>query len=163
MKLTLPFLTALFLFACETPAPETEAPQAEAPEQLAVPIEDFGWLVGEWKRSNDKGEKQTYETWTQTSETEYAGHGYTLLKSDTTFQEHMLLVRRDGTWQLEVAGAGNENPVAFKLTEIGEKSFVSENPEHDAPTKIRYARNVDIINAAIYAGENWIPFDFEKR
>lgn len=157
-------LIALLLFACQSPAPKAEAPeQPETAEQEEVMIEDFGWLVGEWKRSNDKGEKQTYETWTVNSETEYAGHGYTLLKSDTTFQEHMLLVRHGKTWQLEVTGAGNEKPVTFKLTEIGDRRFVCENPEHDFPTKIEYARNGDVINAAIYGGEQRIPFDFEKR
>ncbi len=159
MKIISFILFVTLAFACQT-----DKQSEPVPEKTPITkTENFDWLLGEWQRSNDKEGKQTYETWTKTSNTEYAGHGFTLKQQDTTFQENMSLVKHGDTWQLEVAGAGNPKPVVFKLTKIAENNFTCENPEHDFPTKIEYMRNGDQINAAIFGGDQRIPFDFVKR
>jgi len=159
MKIAISLILIALLFSCQADKQNEPVPE-KAPIVIA---ESFDWLLGEWQRSNDKEGKQTYETWTKTNNTEYAGHGFTLQQQDTTFQERMSLVKHENTWQLEVAGAGNPKPVVFKLTKTGDNSFTCENPEHDFPTKIEYARNGDQINAAIFGGDQRIPFDFVKR
>jgi len=63
---------------------------------------NFDWLLGDWKRVNDEGEKMTFESWEKTDHSTYSGIGYTLLFADTVWQEEMRLVKTDEGWNFEV-------------------------------------------------------------
>lgn len=45
--------------------------------------ENFDWILGEWKRTNEKIGHNTYEKWTKISATEYRSFGFTLSGLDT--------------------------------------------------------------------------------
>ena len=120
---------------------------------------DFDFLLGDWERTNTKPGIVTMEHWVIKSPTEYSGHGYTLEKKDTTFQEHLSLVRENDQWTLKVAGP-NEDAVAFKVTGFSPNSLTAENPIHDFPKKITYSYFDDMLSAKVSNEEMEIPFIF---
>jgi len=122
----------------------------------------FDWLLGNWKRVNDEGEKVTYETWWKSDTSSYHGFGYTLLKSDTVWQEKIYLVKTSEGWNFEVITEGEPAPTVFKLTDISGEAFTSQNPEHDFPTQIKYSKNGESLKAIISGEGMEIPFDFER-
>lgn len=120
---------------------------------------DFDFLLGDWERTNNKPGVITKEHWTIKSPTIYIGHGYTTKKSDTTFNEHMQLIKQDSVWILEVGGP-NELPTKFTITSHTKNSLVAENPEHDFPKKISYSYFDDTLSAKVSNEEMEIPFIF---
>lgn len=120
---------------------------------------DFDFLLGDWERTNTKPGVVTMEHWIIKSPTEYSGHSYTLEKKDTTFQEHLSLVRENNQWILKVAGP-NETPVSFEVTGFSPISFTAENPTHDFPKKITYSYFDDTLSAKVSNEEMEIPFIF---
>ena len=57
------------------------------------PTENFDWLLGNWKRTNEEKGKETFENWKKTNDNEYKGIGFTLQNSDTLSQEQMKLIQ----------------------------------------------------------------------
>jgi len=122
---------------------------------------DFDFLIGDWERTNTKPGVVTMEHWTITSPTEYLGHGYTLEKKDTTFQERMRLARNGNSWVLEVSGP-NEEAVAFEVTRFGPNYLTAQNPNHDFPKKIAYSHFDDTLSAKVSNDDTEISFIFWK-
>ncbi len=120
---------------------------------------DFDFLLGDWERTNSKEGQLTMEHWKIISATEYRGHGYTLEKRDTTFQEHMLLIKKNGIWNLEVSGP-NADPVIFEITSSATNKLTAENPIHDFPKKITYSYFDDTLSAKVSNEDMEIPFIF---
>lgn len=89
------------------------------------------FLIGNWKRLNDKPNFQTYESWN----INFKGFGYTKKGTETTFSEQMRIVSINDTLHLEVVGV-NDKPTLFKFIEQTDTSFVAENPTHDFPKKL---------------------------
>ena len=131
------------------------------PEEVASEI-DFDWLLGNWIRVNEEGEKMTYESWEKINASSYHGVGYTLLRSDTVWQEEMRLIKTGEDWNFEAISKGEPAPTVFKLTDISKEAFTSENPEHDFPTQIKYFKIGESLKAVIYGEGMEIPFDFER-
>lgn len=115
-------------------------------------------MLGNWQRGDDKPGRTTFEQWSQDSETSYLGTSYTMAAGDTIWQEEMRLIADTSGWMLEVNGEGETIP--FRLTTIGDKSFISENPEHDFPKVITYVLRGDSLAAAISGEGTEIPFTF---
>ena len=128
-----------------------------------VSVEDvrFDWLLGDWRRSNEKPGRQTYESWSRQNPSLYVSSGYTLVEADTVWQEAIHLIRSGQQWRFEVTGKGESEPTVFTLSEINENSFTCENKQHDFPQKIQYTKIGDKIIAVISGGETQIPFEFE--
>ena len=56
---------------------------------------ELDWILGSWKRTNDKEGQQTFEHWKESSGEKfktYRGLGYTLQGQDTIFKEEMKLM-----------------------------------------------------------------------
>lgn len=115
------------------------------------------FLIGEWKRLDDKPGNQTYEMWN----TNLVGMGYTITDSKRSFQETLAIVTIKDTLYLEVRGI-NEQPTLFKFTEQTDSSFVCENPQNEFPKKIKYFLDNKQLKAIISAEDFRIDFIFEK-
>lgn len=122
---------------------------------------NLDWLLGNWKRTNDKEGQQTFEHWEKVSNNEYVGLGFTLQEKDTVFKENMRLIPIDDVWNLEVTGV-NEKPTYFAFTNQTKNSFVCENPNNEFPKKIEYQFFDKKLKAKVSGGEMEIAFDFEK-
>ena len=112
---------------------------APPPAKPAEPkLERLQWLLGSWKREGKSG--TIHESWTRlgdrvlegkSSRVDNAGGAHVPL-------EDLLLAEMGGEVFYISKVAENPYPVAFRLTEIGERSAVFENPTHDFPQRILY-------------------------
>jgi hypothetical protein len=115
------------------------------------------FLIGNWKRLNDKPNSQTYETWN----TNFTGMGYTKQGEKITFQETMSIVTINDTLHLKVEGV-NETPTLFKFTSQTDTSFVCENKANEFPKKIKYYLEDNQLKAIVSNDDFRIDFVFEK-
>lgn len=115
------------------------------------------FLIGNWKRLNDKPGSQTYEMWN----TNLVGMGYTMKGTKRSFQEILSIVKIDDTLHLEVKGV-NENPTLFKFTNQTDSSFVCENPQNEFQKKIKYFIENKQLKASVSGDDFRIDFVFDK-
>lgn len=115
------------------------------------------FLIGEWKRLNDKPGSQTYEMWN----TNLIGMGYTMKGKKRSFQEILSIVKIDDTLHLEVKGV-NEKATLFKFTNQTDTSFVCENPKNEFPKKITYFKDGKQLKAMVEADDFRIDFIFDR-
>jgi len=123
---------------------------------------NFNWLLGAWKRTNDAEGSQTYERWKKVNDTELSGFGYTLVSSDTVWQESIKLIKSDDIWNFEVSQQDSKEPTVFKVTKIEMESFTCENKANDFPKKIRYAKVEKGLNAVISGDGKVVLFQFAR-
>ncbi|WP_439131109.1 DUF6265 family protein [Polaribacter sp.] len=142
MKKLLLLCTLLVLFSCKNNTQKKLKPT---------------FLIGEWKRLNDKPRSQTYEIWN----TNLVGMGYTMKGTKRTFQEILSIVKINDTLYLEVKGV-NEKATLFKFTNQTDTSFVCENAKNDFPKKITYFKEGKQLKAIVAADDFRIDFVFEK-
>lgn len=156
MKYILPFVIGIWLISCDQRAGKEESQKSDLKEKSA----QFDWLVGEWERSNGEPDKQTYEYWDKTHDTIYSGLGYTILKEDTTFKEHLRLVKVDENWRLHVLSKEQGIATKFEVTSMSQDGFVAENPNNEFPKKIEYFREKETLKARISNSEMEVLFEF---
>jgi hypothetical protein len=115
------------------------------------------FLIGEWKRLDDKPGNQTYEIWN----TNLVGMGYTITGVKRSFQETLAIITIKDTLYLEVKGI-NEQPTLFKVTEQTDFSFVCENPQNEFPKKIKYYLENKQLKAIVSSDDFRIDFVFDR-
>ena len=115
------------------------------------------FLVGNWKRLNDKPGSQTFETWNA----DLKGFGYTKKGEETIFSEQMEILKIKDTLHLKVSGV-NEKPPYFKFTNQTDTSFVCVNPQNEFPKKIKYYLDNNQLKAEISSDDFRIDFIFER-
>jgi hypothetical protein len=101
----------------------------------------LGWLAGDWVAD---GEKTVFhESWTRVAPATLEGVGVERSKSDgkPRMSESLRLVQMEGAVYYLAKVPHNELPVAFRLIECGDGRYVFENPAHDFPRRIEYARD----------------------
>ena len=150
---TLLLTMGVFLFSCN---PNVNSNQ----EKDSINRGSFDWLLGKWKRVDEEPGKSTFENWIKINELEYKGFGFTMLDSDTIWQENLALVKTNENWRLEVISPNQTTPTVFVVARFKDSEFVCENPEHDFPTMIKYWREGQNLRAAISGGEMEISFEF---
>lgn len=123
--------------------------------------ENFDWLLGDWKRTNEEDGKETYERWHQKDGSEYKGIGFTLQNGDTISKEEMSLLLQDNKWSFVVKTAKDKEPITFNITEIKSNSFVSINDSVDFPREIKYWMDGNKLKAQVSNDFIMLPFDFE--
>lgn len=148
------FSILIMIIACEI------APTATQNTSKAG-IKNFDWLIGEWKRTDDKEGRKTYEYWTKINPEIYQGIGFTLENTDTVFKENIRLLKIDSVYNFEVIGV-NEAPTYFKFTNHTTNKFTCENPENEFPKKIEYHLVGDSLKAIIFGDEFSVPFTFVR-
>ncbi|TAH42966.1 MAG: hypothetical protein EYC69_03830 [Bacteroidetes bacterium] len=132
---------------------------AESPEKVeksteASALKPFEWLLGNW--SNEMKGQMIAEYWTKTNDSLFQGIGFGLKGQDTIFKEMLQIIQIDGEiyYVPTVSGQNDNQPVLFKMIEVGENYFVSENKEHDFPQIIRYKLESPEVLFAVIEGTN---------
>ncbi len=125
-------------------------------------MENFDWLLGEWKRLNEAEGNETFEKWEKIHENEYVGIGFTMRYGDTIQQEKMSLLKTGKKWNLSVRMPDETEATTFVGTNHDADQFTCENNEIDFPNKIKYWRNGEKLNASVSNAEMEIAFEFEK-
>lgn len=133
--------------------------QAQTPSH----IEDLGWLVGSWKRLNNKPGQAGNERWIIDPDIGLRGYGITTKGSDTLFIEKMRIVPGDDNALYFVADViENPMPVYFRITSIHQNEFTCENPNHDFPKQITYRRKLKSLRVTISGNGKSIDYNFQK-
>ncbi len=107
-------------------------------QQAEIGLERLDWILGSWERQNGKPEEEHFEKWWKVSDRELRGIGVVTSSTDTVFVEKLGIVIRAGRVYYVADVPENPEPVYFAFTQWEDRSFVSENPEHDAPKRIAY-------------------------
>ncbi|NND45423.1 MAG: polysaccharide deacetylase family protein [Xanthomonadales bacterium] len=100
-------------------------------------LDTLSWMAGHWEAQG--GASSMTEQWTRVSPLTAEGVGEVrdadgVLKS----RETLRLVSMSGSIYFVAMVSHNPRPIAFKLTECGERHARFENPDHDFPTLIAY-------------------------
>lgn len=151
-------IATLFFNSCA----ENTNKQTKTIVEEKTSIENFDWLLGNWKRNFEEEGKETFEIWTKNSNSEYLGIGFTMQNNDTIKQEKIRLIKSNGKWALEVQPQDEPTHIIFNMTSYNDKEFICENKELDFPKLIKYWKSGDKINALVSGGEIEIPFEFER-
>jgi acetyl-CoA carboxylase beta subunit len=133
------------------------------PAVLSAQGESFDWMVGEWERSNEKADRQTYETWTKNSDTEYVGYSLTVLHNDTIWQEKTKLYKSSNGWVLEVMLKEDSKPTIFDLTAVKKNMFICENEKNEFPKVIQYQKKGGTLEAILTGNGMETKFEFKKK
>ena len=120
------------------------------------------WLAGKWERTNDQGDKKTYEYWKRSSDALYIGLGFTLLKQDTVFKEEIAILALDDILTYKVTGV-NLSTTYFMFTDQTDSSFACENRTNEYPQKIEYRIRGNMLTATISGGGPTTSFIFRKK
>lgn len=146
----IPLFLLLLLTACEAKKKETK-------------LDRMSWLLGEWKRTNNKPNRTGWESWTRISDTEWKCHSGTREGTDTIFHEVTSIVVEGEKVYFVADVPENNAPVRFEITSITDSSFNCENPKHDFPKMIRYHYDGARLYARVSAGDEGIDFEFERQ
>jgi len=106
---------------------------------------DFGWLAGHW-RAEDGG-RISEEVWMQPRGGLMTGMARTLHDGRAvSFEFAHITTGEDAAY---FAQPGGQPPVRFDLVSQDGHSAAFENPDHDFPQRIEYAREGDVLTATI--------------
>ncbi len=151
----------LCLISCQS-ASQDDSQTSGAEDQATVQAPTLDWLIGQWHRTNEQPDHETYELWTKANDSLYEGTAFTMMAQDTVWQERIDFALRSQGWCYEVWGQGDTIPVVFVMTEQADQQFACENPAHDFPKKITYILEGDRLDAEISGGGDPISFLYEK-
>lgn len=136
---------------------------AQAQEKRKLSLKPLYWLSGNWVRTGMNAGESGYESWQVISYKKMTGMAGNKKGGKLTFQEKMSLVIKAGEIYFVAETPGNNDATWFKLTEIGNKYFVCENPAHDFPKKIIYRLMGNKLLATISGDGKTVPFEFVRR
>jgi hypothetical protein len=120
------------------PMPPLAEPPAKGPEAT---IGQLAWLSGTW--SGTSGPSTVEERWTPSASGSSLAIARTLRGNAMSSFEFLCIVERGGTLVYSAMPNGRSPATHFTLTSITADSATFENPAHDYPTTIRYARLAD--------------------
>lgn len=133
-----------------------------APAANAQTLSDLAWLKGCWRTQGD-GPSIT-EVWLAPPMPAMLGYSYTLRDGSIRGWEQTRIEMIDG-WPHFVAMPGGGAPVRFRMRESAEANRVwFDNPEHDFPQTVAYARDGQTLTAVVSSagGENPITFTYRR-
>lgn len=116
-----------------------------AATSVAPTVQDLSWMSGYWLSCDDG--REVSETWSDPRGDLMVGHGVTVAGGRTSF-EALRIARHDGGLAY-MAQPGGAPPTVFPAVETGDRRVVFENPGHDFPRRIAYAREGDVLTARI--------------
>lgn len=115
---------------------------AHAQAPVAKPtLQDFAWLAGHWRI--EQGDRLIDEHWMAPAGGLMMGMARNIQSGKVREYEFTLLRQEPNGDILYIASPSKQAEAAFKLTSLRGGEAVFENPEHDFPKKIVYARQAD--------------------
>jgi hypothetical protein len=118
------------------------APHAE---QAAAPVKatiaDVAWIGGSWTGAS--GPLTFEEHWTTPAAGAMLAVSRTVRGPRMVAFEFLRIVERNGGLVYIAQPNGRTPPTEFTLTSLDAQGATFENPAHDFPTKIRYAKRAD--------------------
>jgi hypothetical protein len=113
-----------------------------APPPAAGPtLADFAWLAGHWRI--EESDRQVDEHWMAPAGGLMMGMARTVQAGKLREYEFTLLRQEPNGDILYIASPAKQSEAAFKLTLLTDGAATFENPAHDFPKKIVYARRPD--------------------
>jgi uncharacterized protein DUF6265 len=136
--LAIGFTALLMCVVSVHPSVSTAASTQVTPAKAV--IADVAWIAGAW--SGNAGPVGLEERWTPAAGGAMLGVSRTVKDSRMVAFEFLRIVERNGTL-LYIAQPNGRPPTEFTLTAFDAQSATFENPAHDFPKKIRYAKRPD--------------------
>ncbi|MGJ1445840.1 DUF6265 family protein [Sphingobacterium spiritivorum] len=124
--------------------------------------DNFDWLLGNWRRTNEEKGKTTFETWQKVDDSAYKGFGFTMQRKDTISQEQMQLIHTNGKWSLWVKTPEEKEFIKFDVSDMGNESFTCKNDALKFPKSIKYWKNGESLQALVSGDNLSLSFEFEK-
>lgn len=159
MKLTSNYLTLLLVVFCFTTCNKNQKSKTQVETSKS---ENFDWLLGKWKRTNEDKGKETFENWEKMNQNQYNGIGYTLQNNDTVSQEKMTLIKYNDAWQLLVEIPHEKETATFEMSEFSDAEFECKNDTLQFPKQIKYWKEGTKIKALVAGDSLTLTFEFEK-
>ena len=129
----------------------------------AAKVDDLAWMAGQWTR--EAGDRWTEESWTLPRGGVLLGHSRSG-RGDSLREFEFLRVQAgaDGV-PAYIAQPGGRAPVVFPLVRRDGMSATFENPAHDYPQRIAYARDGNTMTATISLidGSKPMRWTFRRR
>ncbi len=118
------------------------------------------WMAGAWERVEQNEWADEY--WTPPRAGMMIGASRSGQGETLRFWEHMRIVREEDGRLAFWAIAGDNKPVRFLATHVGQEEIVFTNPLHDYPQHIRYWREGTELKAeiALVDGSRKVAFRF---
>jgi hypothetical protein len=125
-------------------------------------VAQLSWLAGSW--SDDHDAEVVSEHWTAPLEGVLYGFGFTYGPDRPIGHEVMRISARDGALRFTAWPEGQAR-TEFTLSDLGESSATFENPGHDFPKRVRYARDGAVLTASISGdpGQPTAEWRLERR
>jgi hypothetical protein len=111
-----------------------------AQQQARATISDVAWLAGDWQGGSDPVSVE--ERWTAPAGGAMLAISRTIKGGRMVAFEFLRIVERD-RGLVYVAQPEGRPPTEFVLTQMSGESATFENPAHDFPKVIRYAKRAD--------------------
>ncbi|HKR37727.1 MAG TPA: DUF6265 family protein [Steroidobacteraceae bacterium] len=128
-------LSALLGIALLSASAHAQAPAAKPT------LQDFAWLAGHWRI--EQADRQVDEQWMAPAGGLMMGMARNVQGGKVREYEFTLLRQEPNGDIFYVASPSKQSETSFKLTSLAGGAAVFENPQHDFPTKIVYARQAD--------------------
>ncbi|HJY39478.1 MAG TPA: DUF6265 family protein [Steroidobacteraceae bacterium] len=128
-------LSALLGIALLSASAHAQAPAAKPT------LQDFAWLAGHWRI--EQADRQVDEQWMAPAGGLMMGMARNVQGGKVREYEFTLLRQEPNGDIFYVASPSKQSETSFKLTSLAGGAAVFENPQHDFPKKIVYARQAD--------------------
>jgi uncharacterized protein YndB with AHSA1/START domain len=117
-------------------------------------LDRLAWLAGTWAADDCRG--LVSEQWLAVHPRLLLGTNRTMAGGQLRTYEHLEIhARSDGVYYRALPEG--QQPVEFRLVELGQQRAVFENPEHDFPRRIAYRLDGDLLIAEITGEANGVP------
>ena len=129
-----------------------------------VKLSNLSWLLGKWESLS--GGTYTTESWERLSDNTFEGYGETINTTsiESISSETLRIVEMSGEIFYIAKVAHNQYPIAFKLTQCSDSSFVFENHEHDFPQRIEYTlSNEDQLTVNVSNTKDGFSIHFVRK
>ncbi len=116
---------------------------------------DLSWMSGCWVQTD--GDRWTEECWTVPRAGQLMGSGRSGDGDGVRSFEFMRIAPGEDGASVFWGAPGGRAAVPFREVSAGLRDIAFENPAHDFPTRVRYWREGETLNAEVSGGEGAKP------